>query len=178
MTIQTLNRTSFLDSYPVGQIRRNHGLEHATLHVLAQRHPRLSAAGHSDVGGFWILANIPTEEMRSAVEEALQRLRGGESQLAVHPNCGTNFVTAGSLAGLAGALAMFGVGRRGRDKLERLPLAISLATLALVASQPLGMFLQARLTTSGDPASLQVLEIKTSQRGPMLAHRISTRDVA
>lgn len=177
MTLQTQKISAFLDAYPVGQIRRNHGLEHATLHVLAQRHPRLAAAGHSDVGGFWILANISTEEIRTAVEEALGRLRSGESQLAIHPNCGTNIVTAGTLAGLAGALAMFGVGSRSRDKLERLPLAISLATLALIASQPVGMHLQARVTTSGDPASLQVLEIRTAQRGRVQAHRVITRDV-
>jgi hypothetical protein len=178
MTLQTQKISSYLDAYPFGQIRRNHGLEHATLHVLAQRHPRLAAAGHSDAGGFWIIANISAEEMRSAVEEALQRLRSGESQLAVHPNCGTNIVTAGIMAGLAGALTMFGVGRRSRDKLERLPLAISLATLALIASQPVGMFLQSRLTTSGDPASLELIEIRTSQRGRVETHRIVTRDIA
>jgi hypothetical protein len=177
MTLQTQKTTPLLETYPLGQIRRNHGLEHATLHVLAQRHSRLAAAGHSDMGGFWILANVSTEEIRSAVEEALGRLRSGESQLAVHPNCGTNLVTAGTLAGLAGALAMLGVGGRGRDKLERVPLAISLATLALIASQPVGLFLQGRVTTSGDPASLQVLEIRTTQRGRVQAHRVITRDV-
>jgi hypothetical protein len=178
MTLQIQKQTTFLDAYPVGQIRRNHGLEHATLHVLAQRYPHMAAAGHSDMGGFWIIVNLPAEEVRSAVEEALRRLRNGESHLAVHPNCGTNIVTAGTLAGLAGALAMFGVGRRGKDKLERLPLAISLATLALIAAQPVGMFLQSNVTTSGNPGALEVIEIKSSQRGRVQAHRIITGESA
>jgi hypothetical protein len=174
MNIQTRSTTSLLETYPLGAIRRNHALEHATLHVLARSQPRQALAGHSDAGGFWIVGKVSNEAVRMAVAEALQRLQGGEHQLAVHPNCGTNFVTAGTLAGLAGALAMFGAGQGRREKLERLPLAVSLATLALVFSQPLGSFLQARVTTASDLTNLQVLGVKTSQRGRLLAHRILT----
>ena len=85
------------------RIRRNHGLEHATLHVLAQRHPKISMAGHSNATGFWLLGDVDTEDLSDAIEEALRRMRSGERNLAVHPNCGTNFVSAGTIAGLAGA---------------------------------------------------------------------------
>lgn len=175
MNSENVKLTSFLESYPVGPTRRNHGLEHATLHILAQRRPRQSFAGHSDPGGFWILGNVSPEELRSAIDEAMARLRRGERHLATHPNCGTNFVTAGTLAGLAGALAMFGAGRRTRDKLERLPLAVTLATLALMVAQPLGLHLQARLTTSADPGDLSVVEIQTTRRGQVQAHRVLTQ---
>jgi hypothetical protein len=175
--MQTQTNNSLLDVYPVGATRRNHGLEHATLHVLAQRFPRLPFAGHSDPGGFWIVGNISTDDLFSAVDEALQRLRNGESQLAVHPNCGTNLVTAGAMAGLAGALAMFGAGSGRRQKLERLPLAITLATMALMVAQPVGMALQARVTTSGDPGSLHIVEIRAVQRGRIQSHRIVTREI-
>jgi hypothetical protein len=164
-----------LDTYPLSRIRRNHGLEHATLHVLAEGRPRTSFAGHSDLGGFWILGNITTEEMQSAVGDALQRLRNGDSRLAVHPNCGTNFVTSGSFAGVAAALAMFGAGKRLRDKIERLPLAATLATLALILAQPLGLMIQEQITTSGDPQNLEVIEIVPSERGRVKAHRIITQ---
>ena len=60
-------------------------------------------AGHSTAAGFRLMGEIPTEAVQSAVEEALRRLQAGESKLAVHPNCGTNFVTAGTLSGLAAA---------------------------------------------------------------------------
>ncbi len=175
MNTQIQQTTSLLETYPFGQIRRNHGLEHATLHILALRHPQLAAAGHSDAGGFWIVGKLSADEVRSAVDEALLRLRRGERQLAVHANCGTNLVTAGVMAGLASALAMFGAGQGRRDKLERLPLAISLATLALMIAQPVGLALQAHVTTSGDPGILDVVEVKTSQRGRLQAHRVVTR---
>ena len=157
------------------RVRRNHGLEHATLHVLAKRFPGNSMAGHSDAKGFWLLGDIPTEEVKSAVVEALERMKTGEKNLAVHPNCGTNFATAGTMAGVAGATAMFGVGPRKRDKLDRLALAATLATLALMLAQPAGLFIQKYFTTSGDPESLEVVEISATQRGKLKAHRIITQ---
>lgn len=157
------------------RVRRNHGLEHATLHILSKRLPGKSLAGHSDTKGFWLLGEVPTEEVEVAAQEALTRMKAGEPQLAVHPNCGTNFATAGTLAGLAGAAAMFGVGPRKRDKLDRLALAATLATLALMVGQPVGLFLQKYFTTSGAPGNLEVVAITSSKRGRITAHRVLTQ---
>jgi hypothetical protein len=163
-----------LEYAPISRVRRNHGLEHATLHVLAERHPGRPLAGHSDFGGFWILGDLSVEELASAIQEARARLSSGESKLAVHPNCGTNFATSGVLAGLAAAVAMFGVGKRARDNLDRLPLAILLATLALIISQPLGLQLQEHVTTSGALGMLRVVEIIPRAQGNIKAHRVVT----
>lgn len=157
------------------RVRRNHGLEHATLHILSKRFSGKSLAGHSDSKGFWLLGDVTTESVDAAVQEALQRMKAGEENLAVHPNCGTNFATAGTMAGLAGATAMFGVGPRKRDKLDRLALAATLATLALMFAQPVGMFMQRYFTTSGIPGGLEVVEIIASQRGKVKAHRVLTQ---
>lgn len=156
-------------------MRRNHALEHATLHVLSQRHPGQSFSGYSDPRGFWLMGEVSSEEVSLVVEEALQRLRSGESQLAVHPNCGTNFVTSGILASLAASIALFGAGKRWRDRLERLPLAASLAVLALILAQPLGMTIQEQITTLGDPGSLQVIRIIPRRRSGVMVHRVLTR---
>jgi hypothetical protein len=166
---------SLLNVSPVSRIRRNHGLEHATLHVLADCQPRRPLAGHSDLSGFWIIGDLSADEVQVAVREALGRLRNGERDLAVHPNCGTNFATSGLLAGGAAALSMLGGGRRWRDKLDRIPLAITLATLALIIAQPLGLLLQEKVTTSGDPENLEVVEIISQDRGRIKAHRIVTQ---
>jgi hypothetical protein len=169
----TVRTNAFIS--PFSRLQRNHGLEHATLHMLAETHPHLSLAGHSDMGGFWILGNVETEELRGAVSEALGRMQNGEHELAVHPNCGTNFVATGALAGLAAWTGMLGAGSSTRDKFERLPIVIGLATIALLAGQPLGLLLQARVTTSGYPGSLEVVDIQASQRGRVRAHRVVTR---
>lgn len=165
--------SSLLDTFePVSRIRRNHGLEHATLHILARQLPQVSMAGYSNTGGFWIFGNVPTEAVRSAALEALQRMKNGESGLAIHPYCGTNFLANGFLAGSAGALAMWGAKRDWRDRLERLSLATSLATIALILGQPLGFALQKHLTTSGQPGTLEIVDV---HRESPTRHRICTR---
>lgn len=165
---------TLLSAFPVSRIRRNHGLEHATLHLLSKRYPKTSLAGHSDMGGFWILGEVETEDVRQTVDEALERMRNGEEDLAVHPNCGTNFVTAGTFAGVAASLAMLGVGKTIRDRIERVPLAASLATLALIFAQPMGLIIQERITTSGRPEGLRVVDITPSRKGRIRAHRVVT----
>ena len=166
---------SFLNITAVSRVRRNHGLEHATLNILAQQHPHIYLAGHSDVQGFWVVGDVPTQDLADAVGQALDRMNAGERDLAIHPNCGTNFVTAGAAAGLAAWLVMLTGGRSLRQKLDRLPLVISMATLALIAAQPLGLILQARVTTSGQPGNLRVTEIMARQQGRLLTHRVVTQ---
>lgn len=166
---------SILNQQSISRIRRNHGLEHATMTILSQRFPNIPMAGRSNTGGFWLLGEVSTEAVQEAVTEALGRLKAGEHHLAVHPHCGTNYVVSGTLAGLAGATAMSRVGPRFRDKLDRLPLAASLATMALIISQPLASLLQARLTTSGEPGDLEVAEIVPTRRGGLMAHHVITQ---
>lgn len=166
---------SLLENPTISRVRRNHGLEHATIHLLSRRFPGQSFAGHSDTNGFWLMGEVETEVLADAVTEALARMRNGEHSLAVHPNCGTNFATYGVAAGLAAFLGMAGAGNRFRDKLERLPIVIFLATLALIFSQPIGYRLQREVTTSGEPGDLEIVEIMRSMRGKVTAHRVKTR---
>lgn len=175
MSIWHTNMESVLDIPFISRIRRNHGLEHATLHLLAQRYPRHSMAGHSDVNGFWLIGDIPGDVVRSVVLEAGERLRAGDHNLAVHPNCGTNFVTSGVLAGFAAFIALFGADKRMKNRLERLPLAASLATFALIVAQPLGFSIQKYITTSGDIGELKVVEIIPTRRGNISAYRVITQ---
>lgn len=166
--------TSILDSPIISRTRRNHGLEHATIHLLSKAVNHRPLAGHSDANGFWILGEVLTEELASAVTEALARLQNGERHLAIHPNCGTNFATYGIAAGLAAFLGLAGANRF-RDKLERLPLVTVLATGALILAQPLAFRLQKQVTTSGDPGDLQIVEIRKTTVGGRTAHRVVTR---
>lgn len=70
---------------------------------------------------------------------------------------------------------MFGVGGRFRDKVERLPLSIMLATMALIFSHPLGLLFQEKVTTSGNPGDLEVVGIRASKQGRMNAYRVTTQ---
>ena len=160
----------------ISRIRRNHGLEHATLNLLAKTHPRKPFAGHSDTGGFWILGEIPTDELNQTITNALDKLRSGQSSLAIHQNCGTNLLVSGFASGLAGAAGLIGVGKRPRDKFERIPIITALSVLALIVSRPLGPIIQKNLTTSGTPGPLKVISITKQSLNGVSAHRVKTQD--
>jgi hypothetical protein len=159
----------------LSRIRRNHGLEHATIHVLSQRYPGTGLIGRSDAQGFFLYSSLPIEPVHQAVSEALDRMRAGEHRLAIHPNCGTNFLIAGLMATFASYFSLFG-GRdeRWRDRLMRIPFAIVVTSIVLILAQPLGNATQQHLTTQGDPEGLQVDAIIPLHRGRNRLYRVLT----
>lgn len=159
----------------ISRTRRNHGLEHATLNLLAKSHPGQAFAGHSDGSGFWILGEISSEELTQVIGDALARLRMGNSGLAIHKNCGTNLLVSGFAAGLAGAAGLIGAGNKTRDKFERIPLITLFGVAALLISRPLGPLLQREVTTNADPGELRIQTISRHMLNGMPAHRIRTQ---
>ncbi len=144
----------------IRRIRRNHGLEHATIHLLSRKIKNLNMAGRSTASGFYLYGNVSTEEVEQAANEALRRMRAGEHGLAIHPNCGTGLVTAGIMTSMATLAGTAGMKRGVVDRLSRLPSVILLSTLALIAAQPLGLALQYYFTTLGDPGDLQIVNVR------------------
>jgi hypothetical protein len=165
---------TILDTPVISRIRRNHGLEHATLNLLSARYPGHALAGISYPGGFLILGDVPTLDLREVITLALARMQNGERRLALHANCGTNYVVSGFVTGL---LVWLGLARArtARQKVERLPMVVVLATLGLLLSQPLGRQIQERVTTSGDPQGLSVVKVTPFRLGWFALHRVLTQ---
>jgi len=166
---------TILDTPIISRIRRNHGLEHATLNILSAKYPTRRLAGYSFPGGFFVLGDVPTDDLRQTAAQALERLNAGERRLAIHPGCGTNYLTSGFIAGLLAWMGLAGAKSK-RDKLERLPLVISLVMFGLIVGQPLGPLLQQRVTTSGDPQGLVIADIFPIRFGGFSLHRVVTQD--
>lgn len=162
-----------LDLGLVGATRRNHGIEHATIHILSEQFPQLGMAGRADAGGFFILGDVPTEAIAPAVEQAMARVRGGEHGLVVHPRCGTNLVVAGVLAGVSSfaAAAVIG-GRRNESGLAKLPGMVLAATAGLLLAQPLGPKVQEKWTTSHEMGSAYLKAVKRREGRGMVVHRV------
>jgi hypothetical protein len=164
-----------IDTPLIKKIRRNHALEHATVHVLNQRLGHLSLVGRSDWNGFTLYGPIDTAEVKLAAHEALRRLRQGEADLAVHPRCGTVVATTGILTALAAFLAIsLDGGPRRRFRWSSIPGAMLATTAAAILAQPLGMALQERYTTDPNPADLEIRHISLKPMGNVIAHRIDT----
>ena len=160
----------FLDLPLILETRRNHALEHATLHMLG-RTVHNPLAGHSNPTGYFILGDVTTENLRTAVNEAWTRLNAGEHELAIHPGCGTNIATTVLLAGTLAWLPL--KGRKSiLGRLAVLPLALAFATLGYALARPLGPALQQRVTTEADLGNLQIVEVRRVRNG---VHRVITK---
>ena len=139
----------------LGKVRRNHGLEHATVTLMLAREGPMRVIGRAGTDGFYVYAKVPTEKLRAYADEALTRLQGGEERLAVTPMCGTNIAVAGALAGVA-SFAAINTGKNAADGLFR---AIAASTLAVVAAQPVGRLVQKYYTTSPDLAGFRIVSV-------------------
>jgi hypothetical protein len=150
--------------------RRNHALEHATIHMLARKYADKNLAGHSNPTGFFLFGDMSTDDIRNAIDEAMRRLRSGESELAIHPGCGTNLATSMVLPMTLASVPFQGT--RSRRRLLLIPLALMFAVFGYVLSKPLGPWLQRNVTTEADLGNLQVKEIIPVCQG---VHRIITQ---
>ena len=159
----------------ISRVRRNHALEHATIHMLSRRFQNFGVQGNAAPNGFYlnVFGRLPVEAIEEAAEEALQRMKGGERQLAIHPNCGTVLLTSALMATLAGQ-AVFSVEqtRSGKDRLDSyqfmhaLPSAVLAVVVALIASRPVGMYLQT-FTTDGRPRDLHIVKVVQRPLSPV-----------
>jgi len=154
----------------IAHLRGNHALEHATMHILAQRTPGRYLVARTTPAGFTLYGQVTADAVAQAVQEALARLRAGQHYLAIHPNCGTNIATAGVLAGFGAFLAL--EAHRSKSRWERFSQVLWAATLGVLLAQPLGRWVQAWLTTSPQVENARIGEITTHQQGRFLRHEI------
>lgn len=135
--------------------RQNHALEHATFTILARMDPTLNAAARSNTDGFVIFGDVDLGLLRRALDEALHRLKAGEAELAIHPNCGTNLavgitlLTMGTLLGLTSSQTR-----------TRVTMATASSVAGWLAARPLGEYVQRHFTTLPDLAGVYVTDIR------------------
>jgi Domain of unknown function (DUF6391) len=136
------------------RIRQNHALEHATITILSGRLPDLRVSARSSSDGFIIFGDVDLGELRIALDEALTRLKAGEAELAIHPNCGTNLavgislITIGTMLGLASSQIR-----------TRVTTAAASSLAGWAAARPLGEYVQRHFTTLPDLQGVRVTEI-------------------
>src|SRR5260370_26147486 len=136
------------------RVRRNHALEHATITILSGMVPNLTVSARSFSNGFVIFGDVDLGLLRRAADEALSRLQAGESELAIHPNCGTNLVVGVSLLPLGTLLGMTSSQTRTRIAST----AVS-SVAGLMAARPLGELVQKHFTTLPDLEGVRVTDI-------------------
>ena len=162
----------------ISRIQRNHGLEHATIHVMSEKHTGFSAQGNSNHRGFNlnIYGDVSYDEVVACVNEAFNRMKGGEHSLAVHPNCGTVLLTTATMTTIA-AQAAFAVEGLRQDRSRNdvdvffggLAGAVLASVVALIMSRPIGLHLQEKYTTEGDLGAMELVQVKQKSPSPVTA---------
>lgn len=140
------------------RIRQNHALEHATVTILTRRRPELAVSARSNSRGFTIFAGLDPLLVRSCCEDALGRLQAGESNLAIHRNCGTNLAVATSVA-MAGSL----FGMTALRTRTRIASAVVSSLAGIVAARPVGMLVQRHVTTLPDVDDVRILSVHSKR---------------
>ncbi|MGB0386817.1 MAG: DUF6391 domain-containing protein [Ardenticatenaceae bacterium] len=135
--------------------RRNHALEHATVHILEQRYSaNLPIGAFAEPDGFFIQGALQPQLVLNAAKEGLQRLQAGETQLALHPRCGTMIVSGLFISPITFFGMLIGMNDFGFFSVL---FAMFVAIIAArVLAQPVGLLLQRTITTSTDVQGLYI----------------------
>ena len=142
-------------------IRRNHAVEHGTVETLLARRSPTPLAGLATPWGFVMVGPVPAEAVEEAATEALERLRGGEADLAVSHYCGTNLVVGAVIAGVVAAV----VTRRSTGRLRHVRAAAAGMLVAALLRGPVGREVQRRVTTLADVGRLKVRSVRSARLG-------------
>lgn len=140
-------------------IRQVHALEHATVWMLSEtvnsKRSKLvsgylsadneTIGGLSTEKGFYLYGEIEPGKLRRAVNSALNRLRQGESHLALHPRCGTNSSVAAMLTAGMALTAHFSLPRSPFHQLMGMGMA---AITANYLAPDIGIYVQKYVTTA------------------------------
>ena len=127
----------------IAHIRKNHAMEHATIHLLTQALPNVSFGGWSFVKGFWILGKAELQDVQKAAEMAYARLNNG-------------LCTAG-----AAMITTLGTDED-EDRITKFSAFLTAGMIGALAGRPLGPKVQEKITTDSDVSSLSIVSISCS----------------
>ncbi len=143
------------------RVRKNHAIEHATVHILEDRFGRMNIEGMAEEGGFSLRGLRDRDVVAMAARSALERLKRGEIGLAIHPRCGTTLVVLNTLASVLflSLLALTG-------SFSLLTVIVSLL-LAHAAAPLASRFAQKYVTTDSRVDGMEILSVE--MRGEKVA---------
>jgi hypothetical protein len=140
-------------------LRQVHALEHGTIWLLSQGKDDQTLGGLSTDKGFYLYGQVRRDNLQRAVINAINRLQGGEWNLAVHPRCGTNLSVAMALGTGLALGSNFILPRNLLIQLIGLGLA---ANVTLELAPEIGSLVQQHLTTS-IPFNLKLVNINLTK---------------
>ena len=159
--------TQFL--HHINQTRRNHALEHATIHLIGRKRPGKAFAGHSNPFGFILVGDANPELVAQTASEAMELLRQGNASLAIHEGCGTNYAISGGLAAVFALLATANT-TSNQQRWSRFPLVMLLSLVAYLIGRSLGPIVQKKTTTNPHLGQTRLLSVSRIYNNVIWVH--------
>jgi hypothetical protein len=148
------------------ETRRNHALEHATIHFLEAGGTR-RLSGRAARNGFRVCGRSSAQEIRKAFEQVRRMVRDGDRLPYISRRCGSNIVSALGLALLL-LLAVVLI-----SLMVQPPLVVRASALALVVvffvalRHGIGNWIQGRFFMATDFEEVSLRDVYEVQAGPM-----------
>lgn len=131
-------------------LRKNHGLEHATANILEKEYGYDNLAGYAEDDGFYIIGAYNEWEVEQAARKGLALMKRGYEELAIHQKCGTSITVANLVSAIIFLFLLF---TTGYFSIINMLIAIFLANLT---GPVLGQVVQKYFTTSGDVREMEI----------------------
>ena len=135
------------------KLKKNHGLEHATINILEKEYGYTKLAGYAEENGFYIMGVNNTAYVEEAAKKGLELMKKGKNNLAIHKRCGTSMTVANFISAVIFLLLLF---TSGYFSLLNMIIAILIANLI---GPYLGQLIQQKFTTT---SQVKEMEIKNS----------------
>ncbi len=136
------------------KLRTNHALEHATINTIEERFGPQNLAGLAREDGFLIRGAADPELVEAFARLGLERLRRGESSLAIHERCGTSIASANVISSIVFLILLF---QTGFVTLWSVLVAMLIANLT---GPLLGRWVQRFLTTSAQVDNVEIVGVE------------------
>lgn len=131
-------------------LRKNHGLEHATVNILEREYGHTNLAGYAEDDGFYILGLDNVWQVEEAARRGIQLLKRGQKDLVIHQKCGTSVTVANFISAVIFLLLLLYTGN----------FSIIYMLVAILAANLVGPFLgqivQKYFTTTGDVGDMEI----------------------
>ncbi len=136
------------------RLRCNHALEHATINVIEEYYGPQRLAGLARDDGFLIRGASDPGLVEKFARVGLERLKRGESHLAIHDRCGTSIASANLLSAVVFLLLLF---QTGYFTFLNVLLAMMIANLT---GPVIGRLVQQMFTTSVQVKNIEVVDVE------------------
>lgn len=132
-------------------LRKNHGLEHATVNILEKEYGFRNLAGYAEESGYYIIGADNTWVVEEAARKGLHLMKSGYGELAIHKRCGTSMTVANFISAIIFLLLLF---YTGHFSIFNMLIAVILANLI---GPYFGQIIQKYFTTTADVRDMEII---------------------